>query len=96
MDYFIGILDIIRPTTSGIALQRRVGIRGKKHLDGTCFSFKQQQQVWSSAPSSSCSSNVYARLLHQRYKQTIVSARFGGHTEVNAYLTHDEWSEIFF
>nr|CAG4649988.1 EOG090X028J [Sida crystallina] len=35
---------------------------------------------------ASCSSNVYARLIHQRYKQTIVSARFGGQTEATKRL----------
>ena len=36
--------------------------------------------------SCSPSSNIYARLIHQRYKQTIISARFGGQTEATKRL----------
>lgn len=32
------------------------------------------------------SSNIYAQLAHQRFKQTIVSARFGGQTEATKRL----------
>ncbi|XP_022191150.1 DET1 homolog [Nilaparvata lugens] len=50
-------------------------------FENFCDNFRNARLSQESKLTCSPSNNLYARLAQQRFKQTIVSARFGGHTE---------------
>lgn len=68
-------------TTQVIAVYENTSERLLELFENFCDLFRNATLHSEAQFTCSASSNVYARQIHQRFKQTIVNAKFGGHTE---------------
>ncbi|CAM1311227.1 DET1 (predicted) [Pycnogonum litorale] len=68
-------------TTQVLAVYENTSEKLLDLFEKFCDLFRNATLHWESQFTCSSSTNLHSRLIQQRYKQTIINARYGGHTE---------------